>query len=864
MIFGRLSIRTKLTIVVTLLLAITSIAVYLYFPARLRVQALESVQQNTAALTEMTAYSLAKGVSARDVTAVAEVLTAMRRTPDLLYIVVFDEQGSIVASFNDIVANQVHFRSFPMRRVTAELRLPHGQVPAAPGATTPIAREIDGGIAPDGSVYQAVSPIRFRGRLVGSVYLGTTLEPINAAIARSKATVALVTVASFLIAVLATFALSTLITGPLDRIVSAAEKIADGDLTLRADVAGDDEVGQLATAFNLMVDRVHAAWRELEQWGKTLEVRVDERTRELKDEVEERRRAEEALRASEERYRLMIERNLAGVYIADAEGAILTSNDACARILGYPSLAELMAAGGAIPYTFRHDRDSIMRRLKEDGAVSNEEVELTRADGTTIWVLENVRLNAARDDKPATLEGIILDITDRKRTEEQIAFKAYHDALTRLPNRALFLDRARVALALAERNGNEAAVVFLDLDDMKAINDTLGHATGDVLLRMLGERLTTILRRGDTVARVGGDEFLLLLAQLHGERDAAHVARKVQEGLAEPFLVDDEEIHVTASIGVALYPSDGETAEALIRAADGAMYRIKESGGNGFEMSGRMARIGLGRLTLEKEIREAIQRDEFIVHYQPQVTIATRAVSGAEALVRWNHPERGVVEPSGFIAVAEQTGLIAAIGEAVLRKACAQMVMWQKGGIAPPRMAVNVSARQFYQRNFVGMIERALGDTGLDPRLLELEITETVAVQKTDRSLAMVNKLRDMGISIAIDDFGTGQSSLTYLKRFPVDAVKIDKSFVFDIERHASDEWIVTAVLMLAQQLGLRTVAEGVESERQLEFLAAHGCMEVQGYLISRPVPGPTFEKRFLVKPVVTAGASRAEDDLIA
>lgn len=846
MLIGRLSIRTKLTLVMTLLLAIISVAVYVYFPARLEQQALNSVVQKAAALTEMTSYSIARGLTSRDPSQVAEVLAAMRRNPDLVYIVVLDTAGVPYASFNELAATDVHFRSIPMRRIDPALRIPGRAVPPHFGVRSPIAREVSGGISADGSVYQTSAPVRHEGLFVGTVYLGISLEPIESDIKRSRATIALVTAIAFMVGVLAVFALSTLITGPLQRIVDTAEQISSGDLARHAEVNSADEVGQLARAFNRMVDRLHAAWSELEQWGKTLEMRVDERTRELQEEVEERTRAEEAQRLSEERYRLLIERNLAGVYVADENGLILSCNEACARIFGYASREEFLASGAAVPYMYPHDRDSILRRLREDGAVTNEEVELSAAAGGSVWALENVRFIPSQGDSPATLEGMVLDITARKRSEEEIAFKAYHDALTRLPNRALFLDRLRIALAHSERNGTELAVLFLDLDDMKAINDTLGHATGDELLKMLGERLTATLRRGDTVARVGGDEFLLLLTQIDGVHDAERVASKVRDVLSEPFAVEDDEIHVTASIGVAMYPTDGDNAEALIRSADGAMYRVKEAGGDSYEICSRIDHGGVGRLSVEQQLREAIERDEFVVYYQPQVNIRTVLLSGAEALVRWNHPHRSIIEPAGFIALAEQTGVIAALGEAVLRKACAQMVIWQKSGVAPPRVAVNVSARQFYQRDFIGMIERVLSDTSFDPAGLELEITESVALQKTNRSMDMLRQLRALGIAIAIDDFGTGHSSLTYLKRFAVDAVKIDKSFVTEMHKHASDEWIVTAILLLATQLGLRTVAEGVETEEQRSLLAEHGCREIQGYLISRPVPAATFAQRFL------------------
>lgn len=832
MSLGRPSIRTRLTIMMTLLLAIMSVAVYVYFPSRLKRQAVDSVVQNGAALAEMTSFSIARGLSARDPSAIAEVLAAMRRNPDLVYVVVLDSSDLVYANYNELMASQVDFRSIPMKAI---------------GATSQSeGRQVTGGFSSDASVFQAAAPVRYQGRQVGQLYLGLSLDPINASIARSKATIALVTAIAFMAGVVGVFVLSTLITGPLQRIVNTAEQIAEGDFSRRADVHGDDEVGQLASAFNLMIDRVHAAWRELEQWGKTLELRVSERTRELRDEVEERRRAEEALRLSEEQYRLLIERNLAGVYIASEDGRIVSCNEACARIFGHDSRDEFLAGAATVPYKRRRDRESIMRRLHQDGAVMNEEVELSGSRDRSIWVLENIRLIPAQGGASASLEGIVLDITDRKKSEADIAFRAYHDPLTGLPNRDLYLDRLRVELSHAQRERTELAVLFLDVDNMKIINDTLGHDTGDRLLRMFGERLSSTVRRGDTVARVGGDEFLVLLSHIHGAKDAEHVAKKIRSRMSEVFLVEEDEMHVTTSIGAALFPADGATAEDLIRNADGAMYRVKEAGGDGFELCSQIGRSGLGRLSLEKQIRAGLEHDEFVAYYQPQINISTGVLSGAEALVRWNHPNRSVVEPGGFIAVAEQTGLIALLGEVVLRKTCLQMVSWQAAGAAPPRLSVNVSARQFHQRDFVGMIERILGDTNYDPRKLELEITESVAIQKTDRSLRMLRRLREMGITIAIDDFGTGQSSLAYLKRFPIDAVKIDKSFVLDIERHASDEWIVTAVLLLAMQLGLRTVAEGVESEAQFAFLAEHGCEEAQGFLISRPVPAPVFEQRFL------------------
>ena len=845
-VIGRLPLRTKLALVMTLLLAATSLSVYHYVPQQMERQALHFVIQKSAGLTEMAAYSTGRGLSAHDPAAVAEALTAMRRNPDLLYLMVLDAGGAPFAAFNELLASQSAYRSIPMKTLDETLRLPRGVV-------APVRQQADfavsGGASADGAVYQTFAPVRYRGRRVGSLFLGVSLARVHEQTARSRATIALVTVVAFLLCTTAVFVLSTFITGPLKRVVETAEQIAAGDLSRRAPVGSSDEMGQLARAFNVMIDRLHAAWTELELGARTLESRVEARTRELQDEVDERRRAEEALRRSEERYRLLFERNLAAVYIGSADGRILSCNDACARLFGYTSRQELLedTGAGGVPYMNRHDRDSIMRRLREDGTVMNEEVELCGRNGESIWVIENVCMIHPGATGTASLEGILLDITDRRRTEEEIAFKAFHDELTRLPNRSLFLDRLEIALAQAQRNTTASAVMFIDLDDMKVINDTLGHSTGDSLLKLVAERLSRTLRRGDTVARVGGDEFLVLLAQIGGEADAVNVAEKIQVALADGFLVNSDELHITASIGVAIYPSDGATAEQLIRHSDGAMYRVKERGGNNFELCSRSGRGGPGRLSLEQQIRAAIERDELTVFYQPQVAIATLALSGAEALVRWNHPDGTLVEPAGFIPVAEQSGLIAPLGELVLRKACQQMVAWQSSHDAPPRVAVNVSARQFFQRDLPGMISLVLAETGLDPACLEIEITETVAMQKTDRSLRMLRQLREMGISVAIDDFGTGQSSLGYLKRFAVDTVKIDKSFVRDVDGRGSDAWIVTAVLLLAKQLGLRTVAEGVETEAQRAVLAANGCTDMQGFLISRPIPPRLFAEQFLV-----------------
>jgi diguanylate cyclase (GGDEF)-like protein/PAS domain S-box-containing protein len=553
--------------------------------------------------------------------------------------------------------------------------------------------------------------------------------------------------------------------------------------------------------------------------------------------VTERRHAEAGLRASERRYRSLFERNLAGVYRNTLDGTIIDCNQAFARIFGYDSAAELVSRNVSDLYFNSAERDAIVEMLREVRNISSLELCLKRKDGGRVWVLENMSLVDPGDGDPPVMEGTLVDISGLKLAEEQMEFQAYHDVLTCLPNRKLFIDRLTLALAQSRRTGMPLAVMFIDLDHFKVINDTLGHTAGDELLLSVAERLSRCIREGDTVARLGGDEFTLLIANLHDPDDAAKIAEQVLEAVEEPMIIGERQLFITASIGIALSPADGVDAENLLKNADSALYRAKESGRNNYQLCTDDMKVrALERLSLENSLRRALERGELTLHYQPVIHLSSARVSGMEALIRWQHPDRGITYPDSFIPLAESSRLIVPIGDWVLRQACGQAKQWQDSGLNDFRVSVNLSPRQFQQRDLIHTVRTTLEETGLDPESLELEITESTAMQNIELTIETLRELKNMGIAISIDDFGIGYSSLNYLKRFPIDTVKIDKSFVRDLETDASDAAIVTAVIGIARILNLRVIAEGVENEHQLSFLQRKQCEEMQGFLFSRPL----------------------------
>jgi diguanylate cyclase (GGDEF)-like protein/PAS domain S-box-containing protein len=544
------------------------------------------------------------------------------------------------------------------------------------------------------------------------------------------------------------------------------------------------------------------------------------------------RRIEQALREGEERLRKFSEATQVGIVFHE-DGRVTDCNEALLRLTGYQY--DELVGSQIIQYVSPGYREDALDAVRK-GSEQAYESEIIARDGT--------RIPVEFEGRTLPFEGkvyrlsVVRDIRRRRASQARIDFMAHHDLLTGLPNRALLLDRLEFILATARRRSTQAAILFIDLDNFKTVNDSLGHAAGDALLKIIAGRIPAALREVDVVSRHGGDEFLVVLPDLEGDQSPVAVAEKLLATISEPMELEGQSISVSPSIGISLFPRDGDTADALIKNADAAMYLAKERGRSNYQFfNERLAESAYRALTLETRMREAIREGAFLVHYQPQVRVDTGAITGVEALIRWPQKDGSWIEPNDFIPVAEQRGLIRTIGKWVLREACRQNVAWQKAGLAPLPVAVNLSSVQFRQRDFVSEVEEALAESGLDPRYLAFELTESMLMSDTSDMVRTLESLKAMGVRLAIDDFGTGHSSLMHLKRFPIDKLKIDRTFVRDTPDDADDCAITAAIIDLARNMGITSIAEGVDRREQLEFLKSRGCEEAQGYLFCRALP---------------------------
>ncbi len=814
------------------------------FGTRLKREMTREYESKALALARSVAESDIVTILEREAGSVQARINQYQAIAGVSYVAVVDESGQVIA---------------------------HSFIPDVPDEVRALIRETAGTLLgdehllrdlqfDDGTFLHVAYPIL--GGLAGYVHIGMDsqiiAEHIQEAVLEQQVVVFVLFGASLIIAFL--FILN--ISKPLTMLTEYARRVANKDFADVPEIDAKDEVGQLARAMRYMArhiaelvgnleDRVHKKTRELQEAQDALKQKVEERTSELlrantqlKIEIAERKVVGEALRKAERKYRTIFENAVEGIYQSSPSGRFLSANPSLARIMGYQSPEELMSAVYEIGTQMYMDpvrRKEYIRLLEEKGEIKNFVSKVRRRDGRIIWVTENARKITDSENSVLCYEGSLEDITLRKKAEDQLKRQAFHDPLTGLPNRALFLDHLRLAMERGRRRRHLFAVIYMDLDRFKVINDSLGHETGDELLRGVARVLESCGRSVDTLARFGGDEFAILLEEISAPRDAITIARRILDGVRQPFVIGGNEVFTSASLGIVLKTEGYDRPEALLRDADTAMYRAKELGKSRFKVfNQKMHDQALELMALETDLRRAVDLREFEVVYQPIVCLGTRLISGFEALVRWRHAEHGIIMPGDFISLAEDTGLIYAIDNLVLVDACAQIRRWQStysDHIGEElSLNINISGKHFGQPMLLSQVSRALDDSGLSPASLNIEITESALMENPAMAEEVLKQLKNLGIQICIDDFGTGYSSLSYLQRFPIDVVKVDRSFIDGVDRDQDSQAIVRTVFSLGESLGLKIVAEGVETPAQLAFLESEGCRFVQGYLFYKPM----------------------------
>jgi diguanylate cyclase (GGDEF)-like protein/PAS domain S-box-containing protein len=673
----------------------------------------------------------------------------------------------------------------------------------------------------------------------GSLLLAHPRAPLTLIEEQVYRKITLFTLAGFILILLVGLRLSGRLTQPIQQLSRLTQRITHGGYDRRIEIQTGDEFEDLAYHFNQMMERVTEKDRELRENNITLEQKIEQRTKELNQAVD-------ALQKSQSRLSTAMRVASLGSWEWDLiENRWQCSADTC-RIFGCECESRKERPSPCMACVHPEDLHKIRQnREKAQRGEYPDSLDYTvlTSEGEKRHIHEQILLTFNSQGQPIKAIGTVQDITGRKQAEALIERQARFDALTELPNRRHLLERMEEGLARAKRHGNTGALMFLDLDHFKTINDSLGHQVGDQLLIEVASRLRDSVRREDLVARHGGDEFVVLLSEFSDDPEltashAQRIADKIQSALCAPYLISGHELHISPSLGISLFPTADEDVHDILKHADTAMYKAKEEGRNAVRFyRPSMQTKADERLALEKDLRLALEREEFSLHYQPQVDHKGSLI-GLEALLRWHHPHRGMVQPSTFIPVAETSGQIIPIGEWVMESACRQLRQWADRGLAREiqYISINVSPRQFHLQDFPEQVEQVLYNTGISPSRLKLELTEGIMIKKLSDTINKMRRLKELGVSIAIDDFGTGYSSLTYLKKLPITQLKIDRSFVQDIALDANDAAIVETIISMARHLGLDVVAEGVETSEQLEFLLSRGCHTFQGYYFSRPL----------------------------
>ncbi len=685
----------------------------------------------------------------------------------------------------------------------------------------------------DGQYLTVTSPVSLAGQPLGAIRILAHMDRLHVQLIRQVAISAGIILIAIFISSFLAYRLRRTIAQPVMQLTGLMERVSrERTYSLRAPTGSTDEIGRLALGFNQMLADIETRDQQLAAHQQQLEQKVTERTSSLAE-------ANTCLA----QYARVYESTLDGVLILDANQRILATNNAFTHITGYTE-AEAIGQKPSLLSSGLHDQgfytemwNSITQAGHWRGEVLNR-----RKDGELFF--EELTISANKDEAGEVVNyiGIFSDITALKESRQRLEHLAHYDALTGLPNRLLFSDRIEHAIHSAHRQQCQLALLFIDLDRFKIINDTLGHAAGDILLQEVAKRLQDCVRESDTVARFGGDEFALLLEGFSDPQAPDKLAQKVLDALLKPVALEGQDAFIGGSIGICCYPQDGEDASTLLKHADIAMYQAKQQSGSSYHFYTYDPDDHANkRLSLETDLHQAIERGELELHYQPQIDLVNGRLVGAEALLRWNHPEQGSISPARFIPLAEESGLIVKLTEWVLNTACEQINIWQAACLAVPPIAINISAQQLKRYGLVDMVKAALDQFELEGQRLDIEVTEGMFIQQPALAAQILNELKALGVSISIDDFGTGYSSLAKLKELPLDTLKIDQSFVREIPHEPRDMAISQAVIVLGHSLGLKVIAEGVETEAQQAFLRNAGCDQAQGYLYAKPLPANEF-----------------------